>query len=185
VIPALVVRDNDALVALYVAPGTRCKRRSGRRGGPTGRLLVEDSGEHEDWTWSENRRFFLWRQSEWYAVSLFWRDADDAFLGWYVDILEPLRRSHLGIDTRDLILDIVIPPIGAWRWKDEDELEWSGERGTLAPYGVESIRQMGQQTMASLQDGDPLLGEEWKDWRPDPTWPIPHLPDGWNAIGDE
>src|SRR5689334_23013867 len=87
VMPARVVRDGDALVVLYVAPGTRCKRRAGRRGGPRGRLLIEDSCEHEDWTWSETRRLFMWRPSEWYAVSLFWRHTDGAFLGWYVDIL--------------------------------------------------------------------------------------------------
>ncbi len=145
VLPTNVVQDSDDLVALYLAPGTGCKRRASNRGGPQGRVLVEDSGGHEDWTWSENRRLILWCPPErQHAVSLFWRDADNTFLGWYVDVLEPLRRTRLGFDTRDLILDVVIDPDRTWHWKDEDELAWRQEQGYIAPYEAEAIRNEGK-----------------------------------------
>ena len=34
--------------------------------------------------------------------------------GWYVNLQEPLRRSRLGFDTDDLILDIWVQPGGSW-----------------------------------------------------------------------
>jgi len=129
VLPTRVVQDEDDLVALYLAPGTRCKRRTGERGGPRGPLLIEDSGGHEEWTRSESRRLFLWRPHDMPAVSLFWQERENVFLGWYVDILLPFLRADKGFDTRDLDLDIVIAPDRTWHWKDEDELAWSQEQG--------------------------------------------------------
>lgn len=158
VVPMTVVGDEDELVALYLAPGTVCKRRAGRRGGPRGRQMVEDSGLHEDWTWRENRRLFLWQPNAGHAVSLFWRDADDTFLGWYVDVLRPMRRTPLGFDTRDLILDVVVNPDRSWQLKDEDELRSTGRFGrmrrtTSAPKRCEPRRCLRPATRSSTSDG--------------------------------
>ncbi len=183
VLSTTVVRDSDDLVALYLAPGTTCKRRAGKRGGPQGRVLVQNSGGHEDWTWSKNRRLILWRPPErQHAVSLFWRDADDTFLGGYVDVLEPLRRTRLGFDTRDLILDVVIDPDRTWHWKDEDELTWRQEQGYIAPYEAEAIRNEGKRAVSLLEAHDPLFDDEWTLWRPDPAWDIPEVTEGWSVV---
>lgn len=182
VLPTTVVQDSDDLVALYLAPGTTCKRRAGKRGGPQGRVLLEDSGVHEDWTWSENRRLFLWRPHDCCAVSLFWRDPDDTFLGWYVDVLEPLRRAPCGFDTRDLILDVVIDPDRTRHWKDEDELTWRQEHGYNAPQAVEAIRNEGKRAVSLLEGHDPLFSDEWTLWRPDPAWGIPEVTEGWSVV---
>lgn len=181
VLPMTVVRDDDDLIALYLTPGTVCKRRVGKRGGPSGRVLIEDSGQHEDWTWIGNRRLLLWRSHEWFVVSLFWHDGDDTFLGWYVDILEPLRHTPVGFDTRDLILNVVIEPDRRWRWKDEDELVWCAENRLLAPYDAESIGRVAERAVNVLEAGDPLFTDEWIAWRPDPMWPISAAPEGWNV----
>lgn len=109
-------------------------------------------------------------------------DADDTFLGWYVDILEPYRRSQIGFDTRDLVLDAVIEPDRSWQWKDEDELQWSGDNGLLAPYDPEFVRDHGDRAVMILLDEDPLLDDEWMAWRPDPSWSIPEVPDGWHRV---
>ncbi len=183
VLPTTVVQDSDDLVALYLAPGTTCKRRAGKRGGPHGRVLVEDSGGHEDWTWSENRRLILWHPPELqHAVSLFWRDADNMFLGWYVDVLKPLRRTPLGFDTRDLILDVVIDPDRTWNWKDEDELAWHQEQGYIAPHEAEAIRNEGKRSVSLLEAHDPLFDDIWTLWRPDPGWGIPDVTEGWSVV---
>jgi len=55
---------------------------------------------HEDWTWTGNRRLLLSRLHVGHAVSLFWRDADDLFVGRYVDVLVPLRRSNVGFERQ-------------------------------------------------------------------------------------
>jgi predicted RNA-binding protein associated with RNAse of E/G family len=130
--------------------------------------------------WRENRRLTLWRPHRRHAVSLFWRDADDTFLCWYVDILLPFRRTLLGFDTRDLTLDVVMNPDRTWRLKDEDELEWAVEQGTIGRGEAEQIRAEAGRAIALFEGGDSLYSEEWIPWRPNPEWPLPSLPDGWN-----
>jgi uncharacterized protein len=29
--------------------------------------------------------------------------------------------------------------------------------------------------------GEPPFDRDWQDWRPDPRWPVPELPDGWDV----
>lgn len=179
VTPVTVVEDSESLVALYLAPGAICKRRAGRRGGPRGRQLLEDRGLHEDWVWRENRRLMLWHPHRAHAVSLFWRDTDDTFLCWYVDILLPFRRTPLGFDTRDLTLDVVVNPDRSWRLKDEDELEWTVEQGRLDPGQEERIREEADRAISLLRAGDATFSEEWISWRPDVSWTVPRVPPGW------
>ena len=172
-LPVTVVQNATDLVALYLAPGTPCRRLAGRRRGPKGRQLIEATGGFEEWTWRENRRLFLWRPHEAHAVSLFWRQKDDVFIGWYVDVCMPLRRTPTGFDTRDLILDVVVAPDRTWSWKDEDELVWAQNEGQLAPYDADFIKREATKAVAILAAGDPLFADHWTHWRPDPTWPIP------------
>jgi uncharacterized protein len=143
--PTRVVRDDDDLIALYLCPGTRYRRRTGRRGGPTGRMLLADewTGAYEEVVWHTNRALFLRRPGAAHAVGAYWREADGAFVGWYVNLEAPERRTPLGIDTWDHVLDLVVAPdLTSWRWKDEDEFAWAQavglgpdrrDRGALLP----------------------------------------------------
>jgi hypothetical protein len=39
---------------------------------------------------------------------------------WYVNFQRPMRRTAIGFDTFDLLLDLVIAPdLSRWDWKDE------------------------------------------------------------------
>jgi protein associated with RNAse G/E len=40
-------------------------------------------------------------------------------LGWYVNLQCPFRRTEVGIEAMDLMLDVVVDPDGTWRWKDD------------------------------------------------------------------
>ena len=44
---------------------------------------------------------------------------------------QPLRRTPIGFDTFDQKLDLIVMPDGAYRWKDEDELEQAAALGLL------------------------------------------------------
>jgi len=88
-----------------------------------------------------------------HAESLLWRDADDTFLGWYVDILLPLRRTDLGFDTRNLVPDIVIGPDRIWHCKDEDELAWPQEQGAPHRAGGRGYLERGQARCRSPDGG--------------------------------
>lgn len=147
-IPAVVVCDDEDAIALYQPPGVTCKVRTGRRGGPTGRLMLPDGwdGGYRDrhWIGSSVRVHFL---KPGYSIVRGW-DAERAqFSGWYVNLELPWRRSRIGYDTRDLILDVTIAEDrSSWSWKDEDELAWSRqqESWTTSSFTPRGSRVIGQ-----------------------------------------
>lgn len=178
-----VVEDRDELVALYLAPGYPCKRPAGTRGGPRGRVLLTDTGQHEDWVWGRHRVLILYRSGDAHTVQLFWRAEDGAFSGWYIDLHEPLRRTPLGFDTRDYILDVVVAPDrSSWLWKDEDELAWHVAAGTRLLPPPEMLRAEGTRAIERLTATTPHLYQEWESWSPDPAWPIPTMPANWQTL---
>src|SRR5918992_2941018 len=101
------------------------------------------------------------------------------FRGWYVNFQEPFRRTALGFDTMDNVLDIVIAPHGSWRWKDEEELELLRARGRFTQAEVDAIRADGIRVAAELDAGRRWWSDEWAVWEPDLSWPVPELPPGW------
>ena len=82
----------------------------------------------------------------------------------------------LGFDTEDHILDIWVERDGTWRWKDEDELEVALETGFVTPEEAAAIRAEGERVVAEWP-----FPTGWEDWEPDPSWPVPRLPAGWDA----
>ncbi len=178
-----VVEDREDLIALYIAPGYPCKRRAGVRGGPRGRVMLSDSGRHEDWTWAHNRMLMLYRPGDAHSTQLFWRADDEEFLGWYIDLHEPLRRTPIGFDSRDQVIDILVAPDrSSWEWKDEDEFEWRQENGLLSPQQAVVIRAEGERAVERLTDTDIALYKDWEGWCPDPSWPVPCMPEEWKTI---
>ncbi len=172
-----VVTDREELIALYIAPSYPCKRRVGVRGGPRERVMLSDSGRHEDWAWTDNRMLMLYRPGDAHSTQLFWRAEDEAFLGWYIDLHEPLRRTPIGFDSRNLVLDILVAPDrSSWVWKDEDDFEQRQENGLPSPRQACVIRAEGEQAVERLTGTDMGLYKEWEGWYPDPSWPLPRPP---------
>jgi hypothetical protein len=176
-----VVRDAPDLVALYIRPGAVGMRRSGTRGGPRGRNLVAWDGGHEPRPWHTHRALILNRPGDGHSVNLFWDDTSNAFRGWYVNLELPWRRSEVGFDSRDLALDILVEPdLSEWRWKDEDELAWMVEQGRYSRAEAVEFRREGERAVERVIRRAPPLDQPWEHWRPDPSWPLPTLPDGWD-----
>ena len=69
---------------------------------------------------------------------------------------------------------LIVRPDGSYRWKDEDELEQAAAVGLLEPAAVR------EEAARVLREWPFPTG--WEDWRPDPAWPIPQLPDGWDRV---
>ncbi|HLI51752.1 MAG TPA: DUF402 domain-containing protein [Thermomicrobiaceae bacterium] len=184
--PLRVVRDDDDLIALYICPGNRGKMRKGERGGPRGRDMLPGgwAGDHEDVTWHTNRALFLCRPGDAYSVGLFRRDSDGKFLYWYINLQAPLRRTRLGFDTLDHVLDVVVAPdLSSWTWKDEDEFTWYQEVGLLTPEEAIAIRAEGERAIEVMNRRESPYCDGWEHWRPDPNLtPITELPAGWDKV---
>jgi hypothetical protein len=177
-----VIQDTEELLALYVQPGHLCKRRAGVRGGPRGRNVIAATGGHEDWTWFDNRALMIYRPGDAHSVHLFRRAEDDELFQWYIDLHEPFRRASIGFDSRDLMLDIVVEPdMSSWRWKDEDEFAWFQETGRITLAQASAVRADGLRAVERLIGEDRESYRRWVDWRPDPGWTIPSLPEGWDV----
>lgn len=178
-----VVDDGPDLLVLYLAPGYPCKRRTGVYGGPRDRNLIVGDGGHEDWTWSRNRVLVLYQHGDAHLVYLFRHDQDDSLLGWYIDLVQPLRRTRLGFDSRDHILDVWFDSDrSAWSWKDEDEFAWCQETGRISGEDALAIRAEGERAIERLTADGASLYREWESWSPDTTWPVPTIPEGWNIV---
>jgi len=107
----------------------------------------------------------------------------DEFLGWYVNLEDPPRPSRVGFDTTDHVLDVLIPPDrSTWTWKDEDELEEAIELGLFSLEDAARFRAEGELAARAIIERKPPFDEPWEEWRPDPSWPRPELPEGWDLV---
>jgi predicted RNA-binding protein associated with RNAse of E/G family len=69
------------------------------------------------------------------------------FEGWYINLAAPWRRTGIGFDTLDQILDVgVADDPSSWRWKDEDELAWAVQTGRCTRREAEDIKHHGEGT---------------------------------------
>lgn len=174
-----IVSDVAEAVALVILPGYPLAQRTGARGGPGGRQLIEWDGGYRERRWTDNRLLILYRAGDAHSVELVWRDDDDAFLGWHVNLQLPWRRTHFGFDSRDLVLDVIVDPERTASWKDEEELAFALERGTISEAEARIARTAGERAMERVARREPPFDGSWVDWRPDPRWSPPELPAGW------
>jgi hypothetical protein len=173
--PHVVVDDSAERVVIYIRPGTRCRLPRGYRETYYEQLARNDWDLVEH-VWHTHHVLRLIPSGPAHALYLYWSEAWK-FEGWYVNLQEPVRRTPSGLDTWDHALDIWIEPDGSWSWKDEDDLAALVERGVYAPAEAEAFRAEGERVLA-----DPPWPTGWEDWRPDPTWAVPELPQGWDAV---
>jgi len=123
---------------------------------------------------------FSWPDT-WYAVLLFLRQDWEPW-SWYVNLEEPLHRTELGFDTLDHELDVIVELDGSWRWKDEDDLAESIRRGVIPAEDEPRMRDDGERAVRRILDREPPFDRDWTSWRPDPSWPVPVLPEGWDRV---
>ncbi|MGE0599313.1 MAG: DUF402 domain-containing protein [Dehalococcoidia bacterium] len=172
--PVLVVEDSPALISLYLPAGTNTLMSKGIRPGlrkpwgPGDWELVSSS-------WDRWHTLFLIVPGEWRATWVMWNPTWE-FQGWYVNFQEPLCRTRLGFDIRDLQLDIVVAPDRTWRWKDEDEFDRAIDFGIFSGEHAATVRRAATESVAAIERRRPPFDDSYRDWRPPPYWSKPDLP---------
>jgi len=174
--PATVVRDDADLTMLLVPGAVRC-----------GVPIAEDGAElrvpDRPWRLEVRERnanpilSFAWPDTP-YAI-LRW-SMPDGVTAWYVNLQDPLRRTSIGFDTTDHALDAIVAVDGTWWWKDEDELAETVANGLFTAEDAGKFRADGERAVERILRGDPPFDRDWTSWRPDPRWPLPALPAGWD-----
>lgn len=172
VLPVLAIEETPEHMAFWLPEGTLV----GRPQSPRRRRPVPVRWKVVLRPWEGSGVLILAPRTKAHAVWHFWHP-DDRFSCWYVNLEEPLRPTKLGFDTMDQALDLIAYPDRSWEWKDEHELAEQVELGCFSP----------EEGLAIRAEGERVLDEwpfptGWEDWRPDPAWPIPRLPDGWEDV---
>jgi Protein of unknown function (DUF402) len=174
--PVTVVEDTAARSMFYVPPSVHSLEPEDDAGAtlriPDRDWRLEDHEVHHNPFLS-----FAFPETA-YAVLASWDRETGAFRGWYINLQSPLRRTDLGFDTREHVLDVLIPPDrSSWRWKDEDELSQALAEGLFSEDEAAQFRAAGERAVEQVILREPPFDEEWEAWRPDPGWETPRLPD--------
>ena len=187
--PVTVVRDTPDLLAAWVAPGTTCVKPEMADGTPVHHEPLRTRYTKPRRTvlsrWFGTGVLKLARPGEPWSVWLFW-ERDWQFKNWYVNLEEPRRRWAGGIDSEDHFLDIAVYPDRSWEWRDEDEFAAAQHAGLVDEQLAARVRAAGRAVVEQIGAWSPPFGDDWENWRPDPRWPVPALPqdwDGWPAPG--
>ncbi|OGN91251.1 MAG: hypothetical protein A2Y88_09010 [Chloroflexi bacterium RBG_13_48_10] len=175
--PAYIVQDTPGLIAMYWPVGTPTKS-------PVRRPTVDDELYNhiqlEDRNWTDNDILSLTTPGAGHSIELMWEGGTRNIRCWYVHLQEPLRRSGIGFDTMDQMLDIVISPDrSSWRWKDKGEFSSAELIGVYSHTKAQAIRAEGERVIALLNANASPFCDGWESWAPPGGWTIPGFPEGW------
>ena len=181
--PMRVVRDDSAGLVSWLAPGTPVLRPALADGAELRSVpLAErfDYSRHGRATrldrWQGQGVLKIAPTAAPWSAWVFWSEDWD-FRGWYVNLEDPHERINHAVVTQDHVLDVVVLPDRTTQRKDEDELEGAVAGGRHSAAAAERFRG----DAAAVEDvvrrwGSPFC-DRWEDWRPDPGWPTPQLPE--------
>ncbi|MFF9977520.1 cytidylyl-2-hydroxypropylphosphonate hydrolase [Streptomyces erythrochromogenes] len=181
--PVTVVQDTDEMLAVWMAPGTECVKP----------VLADGTSVHEEplatrytapRTTARSRWFGggvlkLARPGDPWSVWLFWGPGW-TFKNWYVNLEEPRSRWAGGVDSEDHFLDIAVYPDRSWKWLDEDEFAQAQKSGLMGREQARRVREAGRAAVAVIEEWGVPFSAGWQEWRPDPAWRIPALPEDWD-----
>jgi protein associated with RNAse G/E len=117
----------------------------------------------------------------WFSVLLSFPPSGE-LSSWYVNFEQPYRRTSIGVDTCDLIIDLVFYPDGTHRWKDEDEYAQGRQLGLVTDTQHPEVERAKDQALAMFEQRIGPFDERWLSWRRDPAWLLPVLPDNVTTV---
>ena len=115
-----------------------------------------------------------------FSVWLLW-SPEWEFISYYVNLEAPFARSAVGFDSSDHTLDLCVRADRTWYYKDQDELDARVEVGWVDADAAAGVRRDAEQAVALIEGWEPPFSSGLETWRPDPAWPLPELPPGWDA----
>ena len=179
--PTIVVQDKDDLIALYLPAGVHGKNTDHR-------VSVQEYFSSEkikilNHTWERTDVLMLIVPGESFSTYIMWDTGTKNLDCWYINLQEPIRRTPIGFDTMDHVLDVVVSPdMITWNWKDEDEFTEAKKIGFYSPEQDREIWSEGEKAIRLLTSDRRAFYERWKDWQAKPEWEIPKLSPLWDRI---
>jgi hypothetical protein len=180
-LPAVAIRDQADLLALYVPPGTVMMDNyivaAEDRVAAVGQAPPSAERRHAERRWTvPTIRLYL--AGEAFSVWAFFDD-EGRFASWYGNLEAPFVRTEIGIDSLDHALDVVADAKGRWRWKDEEEFARRLELGLDTSRHQVGVRAAGEAFISRLEAQGLPFNQGWQTWRPPSDWAPRALPAGW------
>ena len=184
--PTIVVKDSPEEIVLTLLPGTECMAEEDYAGGKkNGKRWWDFQDQHwnlKKYTWRTNRLLLLLEPQKYYSTIYFWNNESNEFLCYYINFQLPFQRSHCGVDTLDLDLDLVINPDFSYEWKDEDDYQKAIDNGVIIPEWTQEIEMAKKEVFNKLEKRQYPYDGSWLNWVPDPNWSPPKLRENWDKI---
>jgi protein associated with RNAse G/E len=183
--PNRVLADADGVVALACWPGVRMLApATWTHWLRTGDDVVRKQGvddlaagrwDLDPWTWQDTTLVSEFRSGQHFSVH---RYLSDRPATWYVNFELPYRRTAIGIDTMDLLLDLEVEPdLSGYRWKDEDEYAQGRRIGLIDDATHAEVTAARDQVLALVEAAEGPFAQDRSGFVADPAWPLPVLPD--------
>lgn len=173
VVPVVEVDTGDDRVGLYRARDTECWWPSHPRDEHLPAHQVTQAPRHSR-SIAGGSQLTIARRGDDYSVTVAW-DEHWVFWGWYIDIIRPYRATPVGWDFMDLHLDLLVAPDGSTTMKDQEELARAVEVGQISQAESDEAYRRCEQIVELASTGAGVFGGPWREWRPDPNWPVPRL----------
>ena len=184
--PMIVVKDSFEELVLTLLPNAECFVEETYSKGKKAAKRRWDF-ENADWKlarfpWHTNRLLILLEPEKYYSTMYFWNGARNEFLCYYVNFQLPFQRSHCGIDTLDLDLDLIITPDFSYKWKDVDDYQKAIDNAVIPPGWTREIDKARIEILDKLEKRRYPYDGSWLDWLPEANWSPPKLPENWDKI---
>ena len=185
--PMNVVRDSAELTVLYLGPDARYQMPDRvaalsprqRHGPATWAIRAADDWTLVERSWRSTHVLTFLYPRKYFAIRMFFAEADWRHICWYVNFQRPYVRTAIGFEALDLALDIVVPAhdVNARIVKDEEQYLAGVELGGITDEDVTGIAE----SRAELVDlkmlrMEPFLSD-WNGWRPREGWTAQVVPD--------
>jgi Protein of unknown function (DUF402) len=130
------------------------------------------------WKWRDTVLVSRFRTGDYFSVHQFSSHPNAGEPAhWYVNFELPFGRTAIGIDTCDLLLDLIVDIESLrYRWKDEDEYAQGRRLGLIGDRVHAKIDDARQKVVALIELREGPFGEDWSNWQPGRSWPAPALP---------
>ncbi|GAA4006427.1 DUF402 domain-containing protein [Allokutzneria multivorans] len=180
VAPARVLADDGEQLVCWVPDGTPVRTTRVPGGGHARDVPLEQRFRvgrvpvRSAWIGSSTLRVVF--EQEWSSVWWFFLP-DGTFLNWYVNLEIPLGRTDTAVCRVDGVLDVEVLPDRSWSWKDEDEAIEALAAGKITQEQLDRLRAEGERMIGLAESGLFPFDGSWCEFRPEPGWPLPTLPD--------
>ena len=179
--PTIVVQDTPDLIALYMPAGVLGKDTDHR---PTPQeLLSPEKIKIVDCQWDTTDVLMIIVPGEPFSTYAMWKTGTKDLVCWYINLQDPIRRTIIGFDTMDNILDVVVSPdMTKWKWKDDDEFSEAERVGFYSHEQACEIWANGEKAVNLVTLERQPFYRKWENWKAKLEWEIPKLSTIWNRM---